>query len=94
MLDMGEPVKIADVAERFADQHIPPLEIVYTGLRQGEKLHEDLVAAGETGDRPFHPMITHVHTPGISPDEIRIADNATAADLIAFMSHPLTLANI
>jgi FlaA1/EpsC-like NDP-sugar epimerase len=53
-------VKIADVARRFADQHVPPLEIVYTGLRPGEKLHEDLIADGESGERPFHPMITHV----------------------------------
>ena len=60
VLDMGQPVKIADVAKRFAEQHIPPLEIVYTGLRAGEKLHEDLVASGEVGERPFHPMITHV----------------------------------
>ena len=60
VLDMGEPVKIAEVAKRFADQHVPPLEIVYTGLRPGEKLHEDLIADGEAGERPFHPMITHV----------------------------------
>ncbi len=44
VLDMGDPVKIADVAKRFAEQHHPALEIVYTGLRAGEKLHEDLVA--------------------------------------------------
>ncbi|MDW3215087.1 MAG: nucleoside-diphosphate sugar epimerase/dehydratase [Ilumatobacteraceae bacterium] len=62
VLDMGEPVKIADVAKRFAEQHTPPLEIVFTGLRQGEKLHEDLIADGEHGERPFHPMITHVHS--------------------------------
>ena len=50
VLDMGEPVKIVDVARRFAEQHTPPLEIVFTGLREGEKLHEDLVAEGERGD--------------------------------------------
>lgn len=60
VLDMGEPVKIADVARRFAEQHHPPLEIVFTGLRPGEKLHEDLVALDEAGERPFHPLITHV----------------------------------
>ena len=59
ILDMGEPVRIADVAQRFASQHVPPLEIVFTGLRPGEKLHEDLVADDEDGERPFHPMITH-----------------------------------
>ncbi len=70
ILDMGEPVRIADVARRFADQHVPPLEIVYTGLRTGEKLHEDLVASDERGDRPFHPMITHAAGAGIAFDEI------------------------
>jgi FlaA1/EpsC-like NDP-sugar epimerase len=70
VLDMGEPVKIADVAHRFAEQHHPPLEIVFTGLRSGEKLHEDLVAHDEDGDRPFHPMITHVQAPGLDFDSI------------------------
>lgn len=70
VLDMGEPVKIADVARRFAEQHQPPLEIVFTGLRPGEKLHEDLVAVDEQGDRPFHPMITHVQAPGIAFEQI------------------------
>jgi FlaA1/EpsC-like NDP-sugar epimerase len=60
VLDMGEPVKITEVAKRFAEQHHPPLEIVFTGLRPGEKLHEDLISDGEAGDRPFHPLITHV----------------------------------
>ena len=63
VLDMGEPVKIADVAKRFAEQHVPPLEIIYTGLRPGEKLHEDLVGAGETGERSIHPLIMHVKAP-------------------------------
>jgi FlaA1/EpsC-like NDP-sugar epimerase len=64
VLDMGEPVKIADVAKRFAEQHHPPLEIVFTGLRPGEKLHEDLIAEGESGERPFHPLITHIAVDG------------------------------
>ena len=70
VLDMGEPVKIADVAQRFADTHNPPLEIVFTGLRPGEKLHEDLIAVDETGGRPFHPLITHVTAPPIAADQI------------------------
>jgi FlaA1/EpsC-like NDP-sugar epimerase len=60
VLDMGEPVRILDVAERFAHQQDPPLEIVYTGLRPGEKLHEDLFATGEVGVRRVHPLISHV----------------------------------
>lgn len=70
VLDMGEPVRIADVATRFAEQHQPPLPIVFTGLRPGEKLHEDLVAVGEDGERPFHPMITHVQAPALAFDDV------------------------
>ncbi len=82
VLDMGEPVKIADVARRFADQHQPPLEIVFTGLRPGEKLHEDLVATDETGDRPFHPMITHVVAEGTAFDDLQIAPEVSGQELI------------
>lgn len=81
VLDMGEPVKIADVAKRFADQHTPPLEIVFTGLRQGEKLHEDLIAEGEEGDRPFHPMIMHTRSRGASFEIIRSLADAEPAEL-------------
>jgi len=69
VLDMGEPVRIADVAKRFADQHTPPLRIVYTGLRPGEKLHEELLATDEADDRPVHPLISHV---SVTP--MRLAD--------------------
>lgn len=68
VLDMGEAVKIADIAKRFAEQHHPPLEIIFTGLRPGEKLHEDLLANNEHGERPFHPLITHVLAEPIAPD--------------------------
>jgi FlaA1/EpsC-like NDP-sugar epimerase len=67
ILDMGEPVKILDVAERIASQHTPPLGIVFTGLRPNEKMHEDLVAAGEAGERKSHPLITHVDVQPLTP---------------------------
>ena len=47
ILDMGQPVKIRELAERmiqlYADPLMPPVEIVYTGLRPGEKLYEELL---------------------------------------------------
>jgi len=63
VLDMGEPVRILDVAERFAAQHQPPLPIEFTGLRPGEKLHEVLLANDETVQRRVHPLIAHVVVP-------------------------------
>ncbi|MGZ4718603.1 MAG: polysaccharide biosynthesis protein [Acidimicrobiales bacterium] len=63
VLDMGEPVRIADVARRLAGEAPRPVEIVYTGLRPGEKLHEVLLGADEADDRPAHPLISHVRVP-------------------------------
>ncbi len=67
ILDMGEPVKILDVATRFAERHEPPLDIVFTGLRKNEKLHEDLVADEESARVGSHPLITHVQVPPLAP---------------------------
>jgi FlaA1/EpsC-like NDP-sugar epimerase len=60
ILDMGEPVKIADVAKRMASLVDPPAEIRYVGLRPNEKMHEDLFGPGEVDVRPIHPLISHV----------------------------------
>lgn len=68
ILDMGEPVRILDVAQRMIAQSGKRVEIVYTGLRHGEKLHEELVAEGEGDERPFHPKISHAHVDTLSPD--------------------------
>jgi len=60
VLDMGAPIRIADVARRFARQYSPELHVIYTGLRSGEKMHESLFAENEEDLRPFHPLISHV----------------------------------
>ncbi len=66
VLDMGEPVRIDDVARRLAAEATHPIEIIYTGLRAGEKLHEQLFGCGERDDRPEHPMIAHVRVPSLA----------------------------
>ncbi|MEY4173392.1 MAG: hypothetical protein RI900_557, partial [Actinomycetota bacterium] len=76
VLDMGEPVRIADVAKRFAKQQDPPLHIQYTGLRPGEKLHEELLATDEHDDRPVHPLITHVP---VTPVPLALAPDVLTA---------------
>ncbi len=69
VLDMGEPVLIADVARRLAALHGAgvDIEIEYTGLRPGEKLEEVLFGAGERDHRPVHPLIAQVHVPPLDP---------------------------
>ncbi|MER7167095.1 nucleoside-diphosphate sugar epimerase/dehydratase [Micromonospora sp. NPDC000207] len=74
VLDMGEPVRIAEVARRLAAESATGTEIVFTGLRPGEKLHEDLFGAQETDSRPIHPLISHVRVPALDPGEVRLLD--------------------
>lgn len=58
ILDMGEPVKIADVAHRLILENGGDIQIAYTGLRPGEKLEEELFGKGEDDVRPCHPLIS------------------------------------
>ena len=60
--DMGSPVKIDEIARLLIAHSGKPIEIVYTGLRPGEKLHETLISNAEVGYRPSHWLITHVNT--------------------------------
>ena len=76
VLDMGEPVRIVDVARRLIEQSERPIEVEYTGLRQGEKLHEVLLSSGEEPMPSRHPLITRVSVPGIEPVEVLVDDAA------------------
>jgi FlaA1/EpsC-like NDP-sugar epimerase len=51
VMDMGDPVKIIDLAKdmiRLSGLNEEDIKIVYTGLRPGEKLHEELVTENES----------------------------------------------
>lgn len=67
VLDMGSPVRIDELAHQLAAQAERPVDFVYTGLRPGEKLHEELFGDGETDLRPLHPLISHVSVPPLDP---------------------------
>lgn len=60
ILDMGQPVKIDDVARELIRQSGRKIEIIYTGLREGEKMDEILRSDVELDNRPVHPLISHV----------------------------------
>lgn len=71
VLDMGSPVRIDDVARQLIDLADHQVPVVYTGLREGEKLHEELFGDGETDQRPFHRSISHVSVPTLPADRVR-----------------------
>jgi len=67
LLDMGEPVRILDVARQMIATSGKDIEIVFTGLRPGEKLHEELVGYLEVDARPLHPKISHTSAKTLDP---------------------------
>lgn len=79
VLDMGEPVRIAELAHRMihlsglevrnADTGQGDVEIIYTGLRPGEKLFEELLI-GENPEKTSHPRICKATEASLSWSEI------------------------
>ncbi|HEY2864912.1 MAG TPA: nucleoside-diphosphate sugar epimerase/dehydratase [Casimicrobiaceae bacterium] len=60
VLDMGEPVKIVDLARdmiRLSGADPDQIRVVFTGLRPGEKLYEEPLASGETTLPTPHPKL-------------------------------------
>lgn len=70
VLDMGEPVKIKDIAERMIELSGKQVAIEYIGLRPGEKLHEDLLSDAESPIPSGHPKIMRVKAAPRSPQEV------------------------
>ncbi|WP_238526785.1 polysaccharide biosynthesis protein [Cellvibrio japonicus] len=79
VLDMGEPVKIHDLAREMAllsgysvrDENNPngDIEIIFTGLRPGEKLYEELLC-GSNCEGTTHPRILRAQEKKISPQSL------------------------
>jgi FlaA1/EpsC-like NDP-sugar epimerase len=89
VLDMGEPVKIDDLAKSMIrlmglevrDEQHPDgdIAIKYIGLRDGEKLHEELLL-GENITRTEHPRILKSHEPCMPAGELgKVMDALRAA---------------
>jgi O-antigen biosynthesis protein WbqV len=97
VLDMGEPVRIADLARQMIRlawrQPGRDLEIVYTGLRPGEKLHEALFhdgeRRGETGLDGLHRALSRPCDPALIARQVDELGAAARAGLT-----PRTLALI
>ncbi len=65
VLEMGKPIRILDLAHQMIELMKPPenIEIVFTGLRPGEKLHEQLFDKQEARVNTSHPMVYRVLAP-------------------------------
>jgi FlaA1/EpsC-like NDP-sugar epimerase len=78
VLDMGEPVKIVELAEqmiRLSGKDVDDVGIDFIGTRPGEKLHEDLWGDGETVVATPHPKIRRVSGPVV--DALWLEDELT-----------------
>ena len=76
-LDMGDPIRIGDLARRIADHAVTigyrPGDIELIGLRAGEKLHEELTTQGLAMRRTAHPRIFSARQRPVSSAVVREA---------------------
>ena len=74
LLDMGEPIKIIDIATKLVNfsglKLGKDVEIVFIGLRPGEKLHEELYWQGEGIVPTENKKITMLKPNGLYPDRL------------------------
>ena len=94
MLDMGEPVRIVDLATdliRLSGLEVErDIDIVYSGLRPGEKLYEELFLAGESYHTTAHPKIRIAADAGrFVPDHLH--STVAALERVANHEEPLSL---
>ncbi len=76
VLDMGQPVRILDVAHRLIKESGKDVEVQIAGLRHGEKLHEVLHSVREDPAPSRHPLISRVDVPRLEPVEVLLEDAA------------------
>ena len=87
ILDMGDPVSIDGVARQLIQLDGRKIDIEYTGLRKGEKLHEQLLGTGETASRSAHPLIMHALVPCLDATEAEAIDTSLPpSDLTRLMA--------
>lgn len=93
VLDMGEQIRIVELAERLIAESGKPVDIVYTGLRPGEKLAEELFGPDEESQPSQHALISCVAVPPV-PESVQRAtrgDERVLVDLRVDLPQGATL---
>ncbi|MES2796274.1 MAG: nucleoside-diphosphate sugar epimerase/dehydratase [Bacteroidota bacterium] len=77
VFDMGQPVKVIDLAKKMVQlsglEEGKDIKIIFTGLRPGEKLYEELLNDNENTITTHHPKIMRAQVPAFSFAEMEIA---------------------
>ncbi len=95
MLDMGQPIRIEDLAHKMIRlRGLRPgqdIAITYSGVRPGEKLHEQLISSDETQLPTIHPKLFRIRSQsftathqlsGLVADLVELAVEQRAEDLV------------
>jgi FlaA1/EpsC-like NDP-sugar epimerase len=98
VLDMGEPVKIVDLARNMirlsGKEPDRDVALEFVGVRPGEKLHEELLGENETSAPTSHPKIVRVTRPRIEPDWLdvrlgqleRLVEDGETLELVSLLA--------
>lgn len=97
VLDMGEPVKIVDLAKNLihlSGSTVEEIGIEYTGMRPGEKLFEELLKPGEIHEEQIHPKIYVGKTMNTDVESImQLIDGFASMEKNTLREHLLFLSN-
>ena len=85
MLDMGESVKIVDLAKdliRLSGLNEEDIKIEFTGLRPGEKLYEEVLADSEHTLPTPHPKLRIAKARSVDAEELQALKTWISSDAI------------
>ena len=95
--DLPAPIKILDLAKKLIAEAQPSaasapkqIEILFTGLRPGDKLHEDLLSSSESAEPTTHPKLRRITGPLPTPNSLGsaitlISEKVQSRDLPALL---------
>lgn len=84
ILDMGDPVKILDIAKKLIARSSQDIEIHFSGVRKGEKIHEALFSEDEAIEETVDPMIRKTFVKELNSSRIEDLANIYSSQVKEF----------